>query len=254
MGDALPFLIQHGFRADAVEDEAQRFERGEPFPHIAIDNFLPPDHANFLSENFPTPDHPVWLDWRKRSPHQYGKQGPGDCSKFDSLDPLFRLALQEFNAAPFLKYLEDLTGVKKLLPDPYFKGGGLHQILQDGILDIHTDFNRYEHLELHRRLNVLIYLTASWEEPYGGSLELWDGGGDGGQCIKSIAPLYNRAVVFKTDKRSFHGHPAPWRAPDGVTRRSVALYYYTVGREPDLDYNTRTDFQSVAVKELPKVD
>lgn len=249
---AFPFLIADPFRPDHSEDEAHRFAANKPFPHIVIDNFLPQAHAAFLSKKFPASEHPVWLDWRKRSPHQYGKQGPGDASKFATLEPEFRLALQEFNTAPFLNYLERVTGVAKLLPDPYFSGGGMHQIVEGGILDIHTDFNRYNRLDLKRRLNVLIYLNENWKPEYGGALELWDKRpADGGRAIEIVPPLFNRAVIFKTDKKSFHGHPAPWNGPEGVCRRSIALYYYTVAEEAGHDYTEHTDFQSVAVKDLP---
>lgn len=248
----LPFLIPDGVHADVVEEWRKSFSAALPFPHIVLDDFLPIAHAQFLSERFPSVDHPVWLDWRKRSPHQYGKQGPGNANKFGSLDPMFRLAMQEFNAAPFLEFLERLTGIEKLLPDPHFTGGGMHQILQGGILDIHTDFNAYERLGIFRRLNVLIYLTREWREDFGGELELWDGGKDTGTCVKRIAPLCNRAVIFRTDKQSFHGHPREWAAPEGITRRSIALYYYTASTEAGQRYDGVTDFQGVASKQLPE--
>jgi hypothetical protein len=250
---AFPFLIASNFGADRVSALRAAFDAAAPFAHVVIDDFLPAAHARFLADGFPTPDHPVWLDWRKRSAAQYGKQGPGDASKFDLLDPRFRLALQEFNAAPFLSFLESLTGVERLLPDPYFTGGGMHQILAGGILDIHTDFNDYRRLGLYRRLNVLIYLNEHWDESFGGALELWNARpADGGVCIKSVGPVFNRAVIFKTDKQSFHGHPREWNAPHGLTRRSVALYYYTADKEAGERYTTQTDFQNVAAKALPQ--
>ena len=245
----LPFIIKNSFRREFdIADEARRFQSASPFPHIVIDNFLPKDHATFLSQGFPRSDHKVWLDWRDRSEAQHKKLGPGDSSRFDTLDPSFRLALSEFNNSGFLTYLEDLTGVEKLIPDPYFKGGGMHQIINDGFLDIHTDFNEYVRLGIYRQLNVLIYLTDRWEERYGGSLELWDGGvADGGKCVQSIAPIFNRCVIFRTTKSSFHGHPVPWKAPDGTTRRSIAFYYYTAEKVPGERYDAATDFQKVVL-------
>ena len=58
-----------------------------------------------------------------------------------------------------LLFLERLTGIEGLIPDPYFVGGGLHQIESGGKLDIHVDFNRLEKTNLDRRLNLLIYLN-----------------------------------------------------------------------------------------------
>lgn len=249
---AFPFLIAEDFLADRAVASREAFATAQPFPHIVLDNFLPPSHARFLSDQFPKSEHPVWLDWRKCSAHQYGKQGPGNADKFGLLDPAFRLALQEFNATPFLLFLERLTGVPRLLPDPHFTGGGIHQIVQGGILDIHTDFNDYARLAVFRRLNVLIYLNEDWQEAFGGQLELWSGNPhQGGVCVESIAPIFNRAVIFKTDKQSFHGHPREWTAPEGATRRSIALYYYTAEMEEGQRYTQDTDFQGVVQKALP---
>jgi hypothetical protein len=50
------------------------------------------------------------------------------------------------------------------------------------------------------------------------------------ECHVTIAPRFNRTVVFSTTDTSFHGHPHPLASPAGVTRKSVSLYYYTAGR------------------------
>ena len=222
------------------------------FRHVVSDGFLPEHSAQLLSEYFPAHDHSIWLDWKKRHRSQYGKQGVGDSSRFPLLDWHLRHALYEFNSSQFVEFVEGVTSIRKLIPDPYYSGGGVHQILPGGILDIHTDFNYYERLNLYRRVNVIIYLTLRWEEPYGGCLEFWDNAPRrGGKCFTSIAPLFNRMVIFETDKTSFHGHPREWRGPEGIYRRSIALYYYTVDKVADKQYDGRTDFQGYVTKDLP---
>ena len=47
---------------------------------------------------------------------------------------------------------------------------------------------------------------------------------------KKILPVYNRCVIFSTTDFAYHGHPEPLSCPDGMTRKSLALYYYTVSR------------------------
>jgi len=234
------------------KQQSKQLKSAKPFQHIVIDDFLPAAHASLLKQLFPDTSHPVWLDWQTRSPAQWGKQGAGDSRNFATLDPRFRLALMEFNNAEFLNYLGEVSGIPKLIPDPYFTGGAMHQIIEGGILDIHTDFNYYERLGIYRRINVLLYLNDDWRDDFGGCLELWDKSPKlMGQCTQSIAPIYNRAVIFKTDKNSFHGHPQKWNAPTGVTRKSIALYYYTAQPEDGSIYNQNTDFQGVVSKPLP---
>jgi 2OG-Fe(II) oxygenase superfamily len=134
--------------------------------------------------------------------------------------------MYQLNSASVLKSLESLTGEGPLISDPFFDGGGLHQIERGGHLSIHSDFAKPRHLPIFRRLNLIIYLNKDWKEGFGGSLELWSR--DGKQKVKSVLPVANRAVIFTTDTTSYHGHPEPVNCPPNMSRRSLALYYYSV--------------------------
>jgi hypothetical protein len=46
--------------------------------------------------------------------------------------------------------------------------------------------------------------------------------------------------VFNTDEWCYHGHPEPLAAPEGVMRRSVAIYYYTAPDRPLAAVRQRT--------------
>ena len=140
-----------------------------------------------------------------------------------------RQIFQFFNSRPILQFLEGLTGIEGLIPDPYFVGGGYHETSKGGLLGVHADFRINDKLHLHRRLNMIIYLNEEWKEEWGGALELWDRSMKARQ--RAVAPLFNRCVVFNTDAQSFHGHPEPLATPAHVVRRSMALYYYTASKE-----------------------
>ena len=115
------------------------------------------------------------------------------------------------------------------MSDPTLQGGGLHQIVSGGFLDVHVDFNRHPRTKLHRRLNLLCYLNKDWKREYEGYLELWDM--DRRRCFEMIEPAFNRCVIFETNEISYHGHPKPLRAPQGITRKSLSVYYYTATRD-----------------------
>jgi hypothetical protein len=123
--------------------------------------------------------------------------------------------------------LENMTGIWGLIPDPYLFGGGLHTTKEGGRLAVHVDFNKHFKFSLERRLNLLIYLNEDWSEENSGPLELWDSKGQ--KCEKRILPIFNRMVIFTTNSRSYHGQPKPV-VGKGIIRRSLALYYYSVGR------------------------
>jgi Rps23 Pro-64 3,4-dihydroxylase Tpa1-like proline 4-hydroxylase len=171
--------------------------------------------------------------WRN-SPTHLGQEGVAyaraqECRKYqympDSLTPAIRAMFYAFNSRPFIRILENITGIKGLIPDPYFVGAGLHEIKQGGHLSIHADFNHHKPLNLERRINILVYLNKGWRDEYGGQLELWDTSMR--ECIRSIVPLFGRCVIFNTTEESNHGNPHPINHPEGVSRKSIALYYYT---------------------------
>ena len=47
-------------------------------------------------------------------------------------------------SSAFLRFLEALTGIAALIPDPQFRGSGLHFVGPGGRLAVHADFARYE--------------------------------------------------------------------------------------------------------------
>ncbi len=223
---AAPVMFEAGPLAELGDQLCKDYAAAAPFPHAVIDDFLPGEVAGQALEEFPPPESPVWLDWRGRDPlHQPRKLGIGHISRLGSAVPFTRQLLTALNTFPVIDFLERLTGIAGLIPDPHFVGGGLHQILPGGRLAVHSDFSLHPQLKLYRRINLLLYLNRDWGEDYGGDLELW--GREMRQCVVKIAPVFNRCVIFNTDRFSFHGHPDPLAAPEGVTRKSIALYYYS---------------------------
>jgi hypothetical protein len=124
--------------------------------------------------------------------------------------------------------LSGVTGIENIIPDPSFDGGGLHQIVRGGKLGIHADFNKHPKYDLDRRLNVILYLNKDWREDYGGHLELWDRGMT--RCEAKVLPVFNRLMIFGTTDFTYHGHPDPLQCIEGMTRKSLALYYFSNGR------------------------
>lgn len=224
-----------------AKQNKQKYEEANPFPSIVIDDFLPDKVGNMMLRAFPKPESEVWLDWKKRNiTRQPKKLGIGHASRLATADPFIHNVLAAFNSFPFLNFLEKLTGIKHLISDPYFHGGGLHQTLSGGKLSIHTDFNYLESLGLYRRINVILFLNKGWKKDYKGNLELWNE--DKTHCETEIAPIFNRLALFETNKKTFHGHPEPLNTPDNITRKSLALYYYTaLPKEGDL-YDGKTDW------------
>jgi hypothetical protein len=206
-----------------AEGWGEAYRRAQPFPHVVIDEFLPEEVLDHVLAEFPGPDG---IPWRLFTDEGHTQKLATDRPEL--MGPFTRHLLNEFNASVMVEFLERLTGIEGLVPDPHLAGGGLHQIEAGGFLHVHADFNVYERLRLDRRLNLLLYLNRDWREEYGGHLELWDR--DMSRCAHRILPVFNRMVLFSTSDISFHGHPEPLCCPPGRTRKSLAVYYYSNGR------------------------
>ncbi len=216
------------FRFDREQCEAvgqslhETYRRASPFPHIMLENFLDIKVLRQVDAEFPAREKGAFDDSYSRLKTGYALEKIRSAYITDLLNAL--------NSAQFLVFLERLTGIKGLISDAHYTGGGLHEMARGGHLSIHADFNIHPRTLLMRRLNLILFLNDDWLPDYGGNLELWDR--NMRACRQSVAPLIGRAVIFSTDTTSYHGHPEPLTCPPDRFRRSIALYYYTVPVKP----------------------
>lgn len=222
----------------ALEHRAS-FAAANPFPHAVLDHILPSDVADDLLDHFPKEDHPCWLHNEQTHLFQPSKLELANPGHLYDLPARVHDILLAFNSASFLDFLEQLTGIPHLIPDPYYVGGGVHQVMRGGSLAVHTDFNFHQRLQLYRRLNLLVYLNKDWEDAYYGHLELWDKQME--QCQKRVSPDFNRLVIFNISHAN-HGHPTPLACPPDMSRKSLALYYYTAEPDPE---NRKTSLSAI---------
>ncbi|WP_370980290.1 2OG-Fe(II) oxygenase [Agaribacterium sp. ZY112] len=201
------------------------YASAKPFPHIVLDGLF--DKA--MLKEVASEAAATNKDIEKKF---YGSVNKHAASKRLAWGEHTWSLISELNSLEFISFLEELTGIEGIIPDPYFEGGGIHEIKKGGFLKVHTDFNYHRKMKLDRRINVLLYLNDDWQESYGGHLELWNE--DMSERVQKVLPIINRLVVFSTTDFSYHGHPEPLTCPEDRSRRSIALYYYTNGR-PELE-------------------
>jgi len=208
--------------AEATTSARVSYANARPFPHVVLDDFFDPRLLDRVLSEFPKPGE---IPWQRFDNAREIKLASASESSFG---PVTRLLLYHLNSITFLEFLGSVTGIADLMPDPCFNGGGLHQIVRGGKLAIHADFNKHPRYGLDRRLNLLLYLNKDWREEFGGHLELWNR--DMTRCEAKILPVFNRLMVFGTTDFTYHGHPDPLQCPEGMTRKSLALYYFSNGR------------------------
>lgn len=212
--------------AAVSEHYCNQYQKSPPFPNIYFDDFFKPDFLHNILEEFPD------LEKLKEKIHFQNPNENKLATKGEyKFGPKTKQLVHYLNSQPFLEFLQKLTGIKEtLIPDPYFAGGGYHEIKPGGFLKLHVDFHSHKQMGLSRRINLLVYLNEDWEESFGGHFELWER--DMSKSVVKILPLFNRVAIFSTTGDSWHGHPDKLACPPDRSRKSLALYYYTNGR-PD---------------------
>ncbi len=213
---------------DVARESKEEYESADPFPYIYFDNFFDPKFLSKVLDEFPDLEKKKEIHYSNPNEEKLATRGEY------SFQENTRKLVHYLNSQPFLEFLNEMTGIKEtLVPDPYFEGGGFHQIKPGGFLKVHVDFHKNRKMNLDRRLNLLIYLNKDWEEEYGGHFELWKK--DMSECGTRIAPLFNHVALFSTTDTSYHGHPDKLTCPPDRSRKSLALYYYSNGRSDSVD-------------------
>jgi len=217
---------------EIATDRSQEYASADPFPHIVLDDVFQPEFLRQVAAEFPDFNDPTWAQFDNNREKKLASQGD------EQLGPYARAFISNLNSGTFINFLEKLTGIDGLIADPHLMGGGMHRIQPGGKLAVHVDFNKYPKLGLERRLNVLVYLNEDWEESFGGHFELWNK--DMSAAVVKVLPVFNRMALFSTTEISWHGHPEPLTCPEDRSRRSIALYYYTKGRDDGFDVKEHT--------------
>ena len=202
------------------QEKAASYHQASPYPHAQFDGFLENWAAKEAMNAFPRVKDQGWIHYVHVNEKKHG------LNKMDLIPDFIREVIKVLNSKEFVAALSELTGIEGLRPDPSLEGGGLHQSQRGGYLNIHADFTVHPHKRhWRRRVNLLVYLNEGWLPEYRGDLELWSR--DMKECVEKISPVFNRCVVFNTDEDSFHGLPDPIQCPEDMTRKSIALYYFT---------------------------
>ena len=205
---------------DRLDDLRVEYGDADPFPHIVIDDVLPRSVFEAAMAEFPAVDDESWTGYLHVNETKFANP------RHHEWGPTLQSVAEELCSDDFVKWLGELTGFEHLKSDLTMDGGGLHQTLRGGHLNVHADFTtHHRNHRWRRRINILLYLNESWEPEWGGALELWDR--NVRSCVRKVQPVGNRLLIFTTSGDAYHGHPDPLECPDGVARRSMALYYFT---------------------------
>jgi hypothetical protein len=234
MMNAEPATLKKFINPDVLQsvgELAESFNKAQPFRYLVMDDFLDRNFCEAICAQFPEFKDAHAMNENK----QVGLKATRE--KVRTLGPAFRNMDDLIRQPEFLELVGKISGIDDLHYDPYYFGGGTHENREGQDLDPHIDFNFHPITRQHRRLNLIIYLNESWQEDWGGSLQLhrdpYREPSD--DEIVTVSPLRNRCVIFETTEHSWHGFERIDLPDDerNRSRKSFAVYYYTDIRPED---------------------
>ena len=144
-----------------VAQWAGEFATASPFPHLVVDEVF--GGSTEVAAAFPAEQWDGWQLMGER--YQRGKRY---CADIALIPDALRETIIRLNSPRVLRTLERITGIERLIADPYLEGAGLHASGPGGVLLPHSDFH-YHRLGVYRRLNLLVYLNDGWTIDDGGA-------------------------------------------------------------------------------------
>jgi hypothetical protein len=216
-----------------VAELKHTYGSAKPFPYVVMDNLFSPALLEPLPSEITRLKSDKWLRIENESVQKVDRMRSGM-----DLDEAGIRLVHLLHSPGFLYLLSEITGVWQLLPDPYLQGAGYASMGRGDFFQIHSDRSIAYETGLRRRLAMIVFLNKAWRPEYRGELEMWDDKGQG--CCTSIAPLFNRTVLFEVAHPNFHGVPAPLACPADRTRQSFMIYYHTAGNDENATVKPHT--------------
>jgi Rps23 Pro-64 3,4-dihydroxylase Tpa1-like proline 4-hydroxylase len=196
----------------------------EPFPYLKCDNFLNALVASNLQTEI--------LNISKDSWDRYNNPFEQKFTLRDKYNfpPYLKQLFEELTSEQFVSKLSKIVGYDLKL-DETRNFWGVHTYGPGDKLDIHVDAGLHPTQGLKKQITLGIYLSYEWKEEYGCHLEIWRGdnaSNNDAKLIKkidSIAPIFNRMVLFECNDYAWHGNPEPANCPPESKRIFVTLSY-----------------------------
>lgn len=191
-----------------------RFNNSLPYRHVVIEDFLDQKIASILSDQIPSLKDDRWVAGVRE--YVGGEKNIFESSRYAINDPNdlsndFVSLFKCVNSKSFCKFLSSMTGIDNVMPDMSWHLSGLRLMTDGGHQLIHSDSRVHPTLKnsqgnpLEKKLTMLIYMNKEWLDTDIGSCELWNDSMT--ECVKSVAPSFNKCLIFECTDTSYHGVP-----------------------------------------------
>lgn len=214
-----------------------KFDSLEPCPFLVRDNFLDEKIAQELQKEIlalPLSDF-----------DRYANPFEDKYTLLKKNFPLIALnVIKELESTPFVSELEKLcNGVKLSTDSKHQQYWGIHLYTPGDRLSIHVDAGIHPFTKQRKIVTLCIYLSYKWNVENSGHLEFWSGDSAEIQepkidkCLLSVAPMFNRLVLFLNTDKAWHGNPQRTPFDDKESRRIILTLSYMMAADETLTYS-----------------
>ncbi len=118
-----------------------------------IDDLLPEKIAKEIYEAYPSPE--------EMALHKSLRENKRIAAQMDLYNPILEQAVFAFQDERILRIVEEITGLKEMIPDEHLYAGGISLMATGNFLNPHLDNSHDNDRENYRVLNLLYYVTGS---------------------------------------------------------------------------------------------
>lgn len=222
---------EHAVQFRPISISNANYTAKTPFPYHWQDVFLEPGFALSLQNEILNIPHDQWDRYSNPFEQKYTLR-----DKY-GFPPLLKSLFERLENPVFIRELSEIVGYELIL-DETRNFWGVHTYGPGDKLDMHVDAGLHPTNGLKKQVTLGIYLSYEWREEYGCFLEIWRGD----KCnltekVDTIAPMFNRMVLFTCNDCAWHGNPEPVVCPENSRRIFVTISYLSENRE---DTNERS--------------
>lgn len=207
-------MIRYEELEGSVDLWREHFGGADPFPHVVIDDLFDPASLAAAARDYPDPSEMA---------EKPGRTGVLEMSDRRRVPSRLVDVSDELLSPRFTRWLAQVSGVDGLVADPGGNWGVLRQS-GDGVEGgIHVPPQQHPDKPWYRRLTLILHLTEDLDEANGGCFQLWDR--DKATVRRSIAPRFNRAIVFLNGPTAYHNASLTRLEPGRMRRIMQGLYF-----------------------------
>lgn len=236
------FNLNNGKKMLKNNVRSENYQQTQPYPYTKIDRFLTPQIAyEAQQEILQIPD----VEWDR---YQNPFEGKWTLRDKNSLPATVQSIFDELQSESFVTELSKIVGTE-LSIDTQKHYWGIHKYDHNDYLKIHVDAGIHPKIGKKKHVTLGIYLSHCWREGNGCDLEIWSGNSahlDDAkleQCVETITPLFNRAIIFTNTDNSWHGNPEPSHGTPDAKRIFLTISYLSDQEDHFKNKRTRAFFR-----------